>query len=344
MKATIYLFAMAMLFVLQSCMNDCPPEPLNNDDLAAYIDGSTGILFTTPEDKEDVLSSLDATLHERDIYKMPVINYDNKEVYMLFTVSEVSTPAAYTNFRIPEPLTDPFKDFENELIDILERNKPNVADAFVTTCGDFVGKLGEMEENKVKNGKGNLKEKTKKLQEKKEAKDKIRDELIETAKEKGIEAKQKLDNADKEGAKEKAKELKEKVEEKYDEYYDYDFGYKWKQKWGLKLYYYPPDPKPDLFIDTVKNNIKIKVYRNAECGGKPPIYTFECQKMAPMFPLNPDEAIWVTRKQDQYTTCKRGKGYCVEQEVVVAIEYIYTDPACKFMIDVNPEKKFACIK
>jgi len=343
MKTSNQLLAMCLLFLF-SC-NNYPPVPLTNDDIAGYIDGSTGILFTTKTDRKDVLANLEASQHEGSLYKMPVFEIENQPVYLLFEVAEVENPDEFINYQHSDyRFQELFIDFENELMDIIERNEANLADQFIIACGDVLGQIGEEEESRENIRKGKEKEALDKLKEKKESKKKLKKELAETAKKKGQEAKEALNNGDKDGAKEKAKELKEEMKFKYFEYFNWD----WCPDLDLKLkygYFYKDlsdTIPPELINEFSKDNIRYKVYKSAKCGDSftPPYIT--CWKTLPIDTIRPAPAVWNTIEQLPRKNCERGTAFCVEQEVVIALDKDYSDSLCTRLINVRPIKGFAC--
>ena len=339
------LLLAALTFCFHSCNNDCPPDPLNNDDIAGYIDGSTGILFTTKADRQEVLANLDASPHEGSLYKMPVFEHDNEQVYLLFQVAEVDRPAEFVNYRHSDYCFEElFIDLENELMDIIERNEDNLADQFVMACGDALGQIGKEEEANENIRKGKEQESLDKLKEKKESKNQLKKEITKTAKKKGGEAKDALDNDDKDTAKEKAKELKDEFKDYYREF----FRYQWCRDWEFRLMYNnyykgsnATKPAPELIKEFAKDNIRYKVYKSANCGKSftPPYIT--CWKNMP-FDSIPAPIVWNTVEKLPRKNCERGTGFCVEQEVVLALDKDYSDSLCTRLISVKPVKGFAC--
>ncbi len=344
MKTTTLLLAVAILFIV-SCNNNCPPGPLTNDDIAGYIDGSTGILFTTKTDKKDVLTKLDASPHEGSSYKMPVFEIENQPVYLLFEIAEVDHPGEFINYQHSDYcFQELFIDFENELMEIIERNEANLEDQFIIACGDVIGQIGEEEEAKENIRKGKEKEALDKLKEKKENKKKLKKELAETAKKKGQEAKEALNNGDIDEANEKAKELVDETKYKFNLKYKYDYC----DDWQLRLdydYYWTQTPTtipPELINEFSKDNIRYKVYKSAKCGDSytPPYFT--CWQWHSLDTLRPAPSIWNTVEELPRKNCERGTAFCVEQEVVIALDKDYSDSLCSRLISVRPVKGFAC--
>lgn len=344
MKTTSLLLVICLLF-LSSCNNDCPPEPLNNTDIAGFIDGSTGILFTTPDYKQDVLASLEATPHEGLLYKMPVFEIEETQVYLLFEIAEVPDPEQYMGYKHEDDCYEYlFDEFRTELMDIIELNNDNLEDQFILACGDLAGKLDAEEKEKEKNEKGKEQDALKNLEKKKEARKGFKKKLAENGKEKAEAIKAKLNNGDKDGAKEKAGELADESKEDFYFHFGYEFCPDW--KFGLDLkYYYTPQPTPippEVINEFTKNNIRYKVYKDADCGdeGTPPY--FMCYRMSSFDTLLPDPEIWITHEELPRKNCERGTGFCVEQEVVLTLTKHYSDAACTRLIGVYPNKGFAC--
>jgi hypothetical protein len=344
MKTTILIFAIGML-LLFGCNNDCPPEPLTNNDIAGYIDGSTGILFTSPEYREDVLASLDATPHEDLLYKMPVFKIDETQVYLLFEIAEVPDPAQYMGYKQEDDCYKYlFDEFRTELMDLIELNEDNLEDRFILACGDLAGKLDAEEKEKEKNEKGKEQDALQNLEKKNVAKAAFKKKLAENGKEKAGAVKNKLNNGDKEGAKEKAGELADETEQEFYLDFGYDLCPDWNLKLGLK-YYYTPQPTPippEIINEFTRKNIRYKVYKDADCGdeGTPPYLT--CYRWLSTDTLLPDPEIWITHEKLPRKNCERGTGFCVEQEVVLTLTKHYSDAACTRLIAVYPDKGFAC--
>ena len=353
MKTTASVFLIALSILMQNCKStECPPDPLSANDIAGYIDGSTGILFTTTTNKENVLTSLNATPHEEGTYKMPVFEIDEQQVYLVFRTAEVEQPFQYIDYRFSDYCYNSiFLDFENELMELIELNEENMTAQFIIACGDVVGQLDDNEKEKEKNIKGKEKEALENLKKKEENKRELKKELSEMAKKKGDEAKQALNNDDKEGAKEKAKELVDETKFRFNLKYNYDFC----DEWNLKLdygFYWTADTTvipPDLINEFSNANIRYKVYKNAECGPGPPTIGFTCFQFTPFLfdsirPPPPPPAIWTTQEHQFRDVCQRGKGFCVEQEVVILIEKDYSDSLCTRLVNVRPINGFACFK
>ena len=344
MKSHALLLTICIFFIL-SCKNDCPPDQLTNDDIAGYIDGSTGILFTTKTDRQDVLANLEASPHKGSLYKMPVFEDENNQVYLLFEIAEVDKPGEFINYRRSDIcFQELFIDLENELVEIIERNDENLADQFIIACGDALGQIGNQEEANVNVKKGKEQEALDQLKEKKENKKKLKNEIAETAKKKGQEAIEALNNNDEEGAKKKAEELKDELKFKYYEYFKWD----WCPDMGLKLkygYFYKDltdtIPPPELINEFAKDNIRYKVYKSAKCGNSftPPY--FSCWKFEPIDSI-PAPVVWNTVEELPRKNCERGTAFCVEQEVVLALDQTYSDSLCTRLINVKPIKGFAC--
>lgn len=291
-----------------------------------------------------MLENLGANPHEGSLYKMPVFEHENEPVYMLFEVAEVETPSEFLNYRHSDYcFQELFIDLENELMDIIQRNEDNLADQFIMACGDALGQIGEEEEGKENVRKGKEQEALDKLKEKKENKKKLKKEIAETAKKKGQEAKEALNNGDEDSAKEKAEELKDDLKYKYYEY----FKWEWCPDWdlGLKYGYFYKDLTntipPELINEFSKDNIKYKVYKSAKCGDSYTPASITCWKRR-SFSSFPVPAVWNTTEQLPRKKCVRGTAFCVEQEVVLALNKEYSDSLCTRLINVRPIKGFAC--
>lgn len=345
MKTTILQLAIAFLLLLQSCENNCPPDPLTENDIAGYIDGSTGILFTTSADRDDVLAQLDATPHDGSLYKLPIYEIDEEQVYLLFEIAEVEMPAIFIDYQFEDYCYEGIlMDFEDELLEIIEDNDGNLSDQFIMACGDIIGEIGEKEKANDRLRKGIEQEDLEKLMKKVAKEQALKKKLSEISKKKGDEAKQALNNGDEDGAKEKAKELKEETKLKFTEYLDWNWCDDWKLGMKYPMYYTkkPTVIPPDLIKSFSKDNIRYKVYKSAKCGVSHTPPYFVCWKFQTLDTLRTTPPVWNTVKQLPRKNCERGTAFCVEQEVVVAFDMDYSDSLCERLITVRPVKGFAC--
>ena len=351
MKTLTSLFLIVLFLAISGCTNpDCPTDPLTNDDITGFIDGSTGILFTTAADKLDVLASLEAEPHTETTYRMPIFEIGEQQVFLIFKVEEVEQPSAYMEYEFVDYCYSAvFQEFENELMELIEMNEENLEDQFIIACGDAMGQIGDDEEEKQQNVKGKEQETLDKLKKNKQAKKELKNELAETAKKKGIEAKQALNNGDKDKAKEKAKELVEESKKKFTLKLDYKFCEDW--KFGVEYGYWYTEPEPEIppeLINAFTNqNIRYRVYKSAECGPGPPTLSLICYNSTPIrldSTRPPPPPVWTSQEHLPRDVCRRGTGFCVEQEVVYLIERDYSDSLCNRLINVRPYKDFACFK
>jgi hypothetical protein len=354
MKTKALIFIFLGIILLAACNStNCPPEPLTNSDIAGYLNGSTGILFTTIIDRDPVLENLNATPFEAEkgVFKMPVFMIDETQIYLLFGVKEVKNPSAFINYQASDYCYNQlFQDFKDELMDIIENDEKNLVDRFVFACGKLAGRLEVNEKTKEKNLNGKEKETIEKLGKiDEEIKELIKD-LTERGKKKGEEAKEKLENGDKDGAKQKAEELKEEAQQEF----HFGFGYRFCEDWdfGLKYgkFWYSPQPTPvppELINEFSRDNIRYKVYKSARCGESftPPsfadcfsLYYINVDSINPL----PQPNIWTTEELLPRKKCERGTGFCVEQEVVVKMIREYSDSLCTRLVNVRQVKDFAC--
>jgi hypothetical protein len=347
MRSTTISLLIGLIIMLAGCESNCPPDPLSNDDIAGFIDGTTGILFTTAEDREDVLSSLSASPHDETTWRMPIFDLEEQTVYLVFRIAEVESPYQYMDYAFDDYCFDNiFFELETELLDLVELNEGNLQDQFILACGDAVGKIGEKADEQARNVKGKENDALEKLKKNKKNKAKLKKDMAKAAKEKGGEAKAALNNGDEETAKKKAKELAEETKWKFDLHFDYD----WCDDWKFKLdfgYTWSEEPvtPPALINEFTHQNIRYKVYKNAECGPGPPTMSFICYNYTPPDTLRPNvPPVWTTQEYLTRDVCTGGNGFCVEQEVVYLLEKDYSDSTCRRLINVRQYKDFACFK
>ena len=128
MKTIVSIFLFMLMVLMQSCTtNECPPDPLVESDIAGYIDGSTGVLFTTSVDKDAVLESLNAVPHDDATYRFPVFEIGDQQVYLVFQVAEVEHPSQFVNYHYSDYCYGGlFREYENELMELIELNEENL--------------------------------------------------------------------------------------------------------------------------------------------------------------------------------------------------------------------------
>ncbi len=352
MKTPISQFLIVLFFLLlNSCSSDCPDCPkseaqLNDtEDLAAYLNGESRILFTKAAVKDDVLELLEAEQVEEGIYQLPIKNVLDEAVMMCFHIAEVENPYAYLGFRPSNPcFEDILLALESDIEELIDGDWEDLEDDILLATGDALGHLvmdvNDDNDKRIEQGKPDDAQK---------AKDKLKDVKKETkkaAKEAADKIKDKLEQNDKNGAKEEAKKYTNGLKGKWTTEFKFDLGLPYCDqdlfpyyKWGESC-----EPQsPDLLKTFIKNNITYKVYENAQCNPiANPTITFPCYKTTNLDSIPPALQTYTTSEPVQTRSCIRGTSFCVEQEVVNQIDKIYSDPQCIMLIDINTWKGFSC--
>lgn len=342
MKKTSFFPAFILLISLFSCIKKEAPPELGAENVAGFLNTQVGILFTTATDQADVLAKLEAKPAEEGMFAMPIMEHEGKTVWYTFQVSQVEKPWEYLGYVIEDICMDQvFFDFESQVDDLIEGAVPNLGDQIVMACGDLVGDLEE--EVKEKTPEERLKEQQEKLRE-------FSERLLEMGRELGRAAEEALKQQDADAAKEKGKELAKNAKREFSLDLDYCLDKDWNFGFGWRYgYEFQEELPPELIQEFSKNFVRYKVYKEATCGVGPPTMARNCSMELPL--MLPGDSLskpipmptrWVTDEYYERKVCRIGKGFCVEQEVVIGLSKVYSDPNCTRMIHVRSFKGFSC--
>ncbi|MCT4624756.1 MAG: hypothetical protein N4A46_14135 [Schleiferiaceae bacterium] len=319
--------------------------------VAGYLDNSSFTLFTTEENREEVLKSMNASNYEKEIFKIPVFELEGEQVYMLFRITEVDEPGAFVNAKANDCNSLIFDELALNLQSMVDNEAIDLSDGFIYACGDAIGKLkGKIRKEAADKALNGLKNKNESdLERAKELDRKLKEvvnELLEMVKEAAEQAEQDRRNGDKEAAKEKAKKLAKDTEEKVELELEWDWN-KFCPDYGLGLgYAYDLPVRADssnMLTDTIINSgIRYVTYKDAECGGIEPTIDFGCRPFVWTAYGRTRTLYYYKHVEMEKRLCYKGTGFCTEQEVVVTQYQRFSDSNCSRMTDISGIKGFSC--
>ena len=352
MKKSIQLALLLLISILfTNCTGDCPECPISTElvnpmtDMAGYLDGNLGALFTTSKDKTAVLDALNAEALEDGNYQIPIEGILDEPFTMCFSIYEVDNPYGYMNF---DPYNACFEDIllslESSLDDIIEGDWEDLDNDIILATGAALGQLefniNDDNDERIGNGK---------KEDAKKANDNLKEVKKETkkdAKEAAEKIKEKLEQNDKDGAKEEKKKLTYKLKEKWTLKLKFDYDKPWCDSELYPYYkgsFYCIPEVPELLKTFIKQGIRYKVFKDADCNTvENPTFTFPCTEDIHLDSIRIRPRTYSKSDPQPSKSCIKGTSFCVEQEVIISIQKIYSDKDCVSLIDLNYTKGYSC--
>ncbi|MEM7102816.1 MAG: hypothetical protein AAF502_06800 [Bacteroidota bacterium] len=318
------------------------------EDLAGYLDGNSQILFVTPEDREEVLDVLEASLLDSHLYAIDVLLLDGEPLFLCISVMGVETPAIYIGLsELNIAYVDIFESLDSELGASIESPIEEIEYNVLIAVGSVFGKLSDLADNYNKNLINAAF--TEKLPEVgpviaqarglKVQIEELKKPSATAAKNACQAAKQKLIDNDPEGGFEELRKLAENLRKELLK--------------DLKPKFMVTDikgntstcefirPKRDLLERNIKYPVHYKVFKNAKCQEvkKPKIF-INCQPF--LTPGKEKRKLWKHSEQFSFSQCKKGSGLCVEKELTSAITWLYADSLCTKLVSTKGMTEIGC--